>query len=69
MTLSLSSISLLLYLAAAVLFFLAAVSPKGWYLPIGLCCFTLGHAIGGITFKAASPLRRRNPIALRGREC
>lgn len=46
------SISLFAYLAAAVLFFLAAIAPsRGWYVPIGLFCFVLGHILAGIAFK------------------
>lgn len=47
------SIALAFYLAAIVLFVLAALpGAKSWFLPIGLACFALGHCLAGVTFKA-----------------
>lgn len=46
------SIALVAYIAAAVLFFLAAVAPtRAWYTPIGLFCFVLGHILAGVSFR------------------
>ena len=47
------TISLILYLAAVVLFVLAALpGAKSWFLPIGLAFFALAHCLAGVTFKA-----------------
>ena len=47
------SISLIAYLVAIALFMLAALTPsRGWFVPIGLACFALGHILAGVSFKA-----------------